>query len=326
MAHEATPTEDDYTAISQIARDLLLVTDPTGAYDPGPTLQLIENGERAIVLREDGWHPNGNDGDDSDTLPSNIVGWAIAHNRAEGRVDGHFALERSDKYNEHAAQLLAFIEKSAHEILAERDSDETTIVSQTGAKDSIRQAVLKNAGFEKAREWLFMERDLTEEDDTPDIPDDIIISRILTEEQRRKAHDVLETSFRDHFASYVETFEEFEARIDTYPGHDWAHDFIAEVEIDGELIPVGTLVTGWQPVSSTALPEYLGVTSEARGRGVAKALFQAFYANARQFGFAKAELEVDADSPTKAHEIYEALGFREDYRLETWHKTITRNK
>ncbi len=325
MAFEANPTPEDYTAISLIAREIHEAADPSDAYDPSPLLQLLDSGQRAVVLHDDAWHPSGNDDDPDAKLPNNVIGFATAHDRAEGRIDGQFAVERtSDDYAEHAARLLQWQDRAAQEILADRDTDSAIIVNQTGANDPIRKKVLAEAGFTKAREWLFMERELTEDDDSPEIPDSVTISRILTTEQRLVAHKVLETSFRDHFASYEETYEEFEERIGMYPGHDWAHDFIAEVEIDGEMKAVGALFTGWQPVSNTALPEYLGVTSEARGRGVAKALFQAFYADARQFGFARAELEVDAASPTGAHEIYKKLGFQESFRLETWHKTVTR--
>lgn len=323
MAFEAEPTPDDYTAIAQIAREVILTDNPSEAYDPAPLLQLLESGQRAVVLHEEAWHPSGNDSDPDAELPNNIVGFAIAHDRAEGRIDGQWAVERNnDSFHENAAVLLAWLDRAGAQIVAERTGDSAIIVNQASSTDTTRKEALAKAEYEKAREWLFMQRPLTEEDDEPHIPDDVVISRILTEEQKRTAHRVLEASFKDHFASHEETFEEFEARIDTYPGHDWAHDFLAEVEVDGTVKAVGALFTGWQPITSTALPEYLGVTSEARGRGVAKALFQAFFANARQFGFARAELEVDASSPTSANEIYEKMGFRESSRVETWHKTV----
>src|SRR3546814_4174159 len=59
----------------------------------------------------------------------------------------------------------------------------------------------------------------------------------------RAVHDVLESSFTDHFNSSEETFQEFVHRLREDPGHRWDHWWIAEI-VDGEGAPeaVGVLV------------------------------------------------------------------------------------
>ena len=53
----------------------------------------------------------------------------------------------------------------------------------------------------------------------------------------------------------------------------------------------------------------VGTVQAARGRGVGTALVARSLAALRQSGYAEAELDVDADSPTGAGRLYERLGF-----------------
>ena len=323
MAFEAEPTPEDYTAIAQIAREMLRDMDPDEAFDPSAIINQLDSGERAVVIREQGWQPNGHPSEEA--THSKVVGWAIAHDRAEGRVNGAFALQRShDDYRALCARLLQWLDRATLDIMTQRGVRDSLIVNESGDQDFERHHALIESGYERARTWLIMQRPLTEADAHAHADQSVRIRRILTDEDRRAAHDVLEESFKDHFNNFEETFAEFEARIELFPGHEWARDFLAEVTIDGALTPVGTLLTGWHPVSNTAVAEYLGVTQNARGQGVAKALFEAFFAQAHELGFARAELEVDATSPTGAHVAYEKLGFVEDTRVISWHKHLTR--
>ena len=68
--------------------------------------------------------------------------------------------------------------------------------------------------------------------------------------------------------------------------------------------------------------EYIGVTRAARGRGAAKGLLHAVIRDAAERGREFVDLEVDADSPTNAHEIYSAMGWRTKYATETWHAPL----
>ena len=50
---------------------------------------------------------------------------------------------------------------------------------------------------------------------------------------------ILESAFADHFNSSEETFDEFIFRLREDPGHRWDHWWIAEVDVDGEMVPGG---------------------------------------------------------------------------------------
>jgi len=68
--------------------------------------------------------------------------------------------------------------------------------------------------------------------------------------------------------------------------------------------------------------EYIGVSRRARGRGVAKALLHSVIAEAASRGRDRVGLEVDADSPTGADQLYSSMGWHTDYVTESWHKDI----
>ena len=140
-------------------------------------------------------------------------------------------------------------------------------------------------------------------------------------------HEMLESSFEDHFNSYRESFPEFVQRLREDPGHRWDHWWLAFVEGDeGQPLAAGAVV-------STVLPEnakghegsyidYIGVHRHARGRGIAKSLLHTVIADAAQRGRDRVGLEVDADSPTGADGLYRSMGWQTDYVLETWFKEL----
>lgn len=141
----------------------------------------------------------------------------------------------------------------------------------------------------------------------------------------RAVHDILESSFTDHFNSSEETFEGFVHRLREDPGHRWDQWWLAEL-VDGDTPePAGALV-GTVSKSSTgpdgSYVSYLGVLESARGRGVAKGLLRTIIADAASRGRDRVGLEVDADSPTGAEGLYVSMGWTTKYTTESWHKDI----
>jgi mycothiol synthase len=65
--------------------------------------------------------------------------------------------------------------------------------------------------------------------------------------------------------------------------------------------------------------DYIGVHRQARGRGVAKALLHAAIRDAHDRGRDRVDLEVDADSPTRADGLYRSMGWTLDHVTESWH-------
>ncbi|MGZ4719146.1 GNAT family N-acetyltransferase [Oryzihumus sp.] len=268
-------------------------------------------------------------------------GWATVHDRAAARVviavvvDPDLDAARADDV---AAYLFEWAREQAADLGRERGVEVTQMDSGAFADDPRQQLWLTGRGFLRMRSWWQMSRPVTPEEGNEDAfppPGEGVTVRLVAregdampeEEDLRTVHDILETSFTDHFNSHQESFDEFVARLREDPGHRWDHWWIAELERDGMTpLPVGALVgsvspgTGGEPDGSYV--EYLGVLAAARGRGVARSLLHAVIADAARRGRDRVGLEVDADSPTGATALYEAVGFATTYVTQSWHRDL----
>lgn len=269
-----------------------------------------------------------------------IRAWGRVHDRAAGRMV--LLLVVSPDLDDRAADasarlLLAWAETQAQEVGVARGHDPQQVDTGTFSGDERQQRWLARAGFRRVRTWWQMSRPVTpDEADLVPSPtrweaDGVVYRQVeregggMPEEQDlRTVHRVLEGAFTDHFNFKPETFGEFLARLREEPGHRWDHWWLAELtDAAGEPAAVGALAGS---VSETddgpegSYVDYIGVLSEARGRGVAKGLLRTIIADAAARGRDRVGLEVDADSPSGAERIYTAMGWRTTYETESWHK------
>ncbi|MGH3330267.1 MAG: GNAT family N-acetyltransferase, partial [Nocardioidaceae bacterium] len=235
-----------------------------------------------------------------------------------------------------AEVLLEWADEAANRVGAERGLDIQQIDSGAFADDPRQHRWLTKAGYTKVRNWWQMSRAVKPEEAELDAEtSEGVVIRLVEREGRampdeddlRTVHDILETSFADHFNSHEETFDEFVFRLREDPGHRWDHWWIAELVEDGkDPEPAGTLVgavregENGQPDGSYV--EYLGVLQSARGRGLAKSLLNTIIADAASRGRDRVGLEVDADSPTGADSLYVSMGWETSYVTQSWHKDV----
>ena len=272
-------------------------------------------------------------------------GWASAHDRAAGRMLTTLAVDRELPPREAdrcARVLLEWCDAQARAVGESRGVPVQQIDATAFADDPRHQQWLADAGYAKVRSWWQMVRPVVPEDrELAPTPGDrgVVVRRVRREggyesgtmpeaADLHTVHDVLEAAFADHFNSYEESFDEFVHRLREDPGHRWDHWWIAEI-VDGEGgapepagALVGTWLTGPDDTPDGSFVAYIGVLENARGRGVAKALLRTIIADAAERGRNRVGLEVDADSPTGAHELYQALGWRTKYVTESWHKDV----
>lgn len=274
-----------------------------------------------------------------------IRAWGSVHDRAEGRMLFVHVVERDlpDDVADACSQLLfSWADEQARAVGGARGLEVQQIDTGAFAEDQRQHGWLEAAGFAKVRTWFQQNRPVAAHE-AGLVPDparwerDGVTIRLV----RRTAeglpdavdlhavHQVLEAAFRDHFNSWEETFNEFVHRLREDPGHRWDHWWLAELQSPGLAgigpVPVGALVG--THVESNDGPDgsyvsYIGVLDDARGRGVAKALLNTIIADAASRGRDRVTLEVDADSPTGAHGLYEALGWRTTYVTESWHRDV----
>jgi GNAT superfamily N-acetyltransferase len=271
-----------------------------------------------------------------------VIGWATIHDRAGGRtmVEVTVAVDGIDEADADrlAAAFFAWAAEAGQVIAAGRDLSGTQLDSGAYADDARQRRWLDAAGYRQTRTWLQMSRPVTpdeaEEGALPGPREGVTIRRVQKHDNGlpvaadlQTVHRMLEESFADHFNSYRESFPEFLSRLREDPGHRWDHWWIAEVAVDGEVVPGGALVAAMlQPDESGAFGsyvDYIGVHRLARGRGVAKALLHTVIRDAAERGHNRVGLEVDDDSPTGADGLYLSMGWTTNYRTESWHRDLT---
>jgi ribosomal protein S18 acetylase RimI-like enzyme len=268
-----------------------------------------------------------------------VRGWASTHDRAAGRMLLAVVVDprlRPDVADTVAGLLLDWGQGVAVRVGAERGLATQQVDSGAFADDRRQEGWLEQHGFTRVRTWWQMSRPVTAAEATlstrlrPGVRIRPVERRgggMPSERDLRIVHDVLETSFEDHFNSHEETFDEFVSRLREDPGHRWDHWWIAEL-VDGEGGPVpagalvGSVTDGGDGGPDGSYVEYLGVLKTARGRGVATSLLRTVVADAASRGRDRVGLEVDADSPTGAEGLYTSLGWRTVYVTESWHKDV----
>ena len=271
---------------------------------------------------------------DQDGVPR---AWISVHDRAAGRTMVALYVDRTvEEAATVAAALYAWGEEQAREICVLREVTQTRLDASPFADDTVQQQWLTAAGYTKRRTWPQMTRPVTPEEVTslPTPREGVTLRRVASHENGlpvagdlHLVHEMLESSFEDHFNSYRESFPEFVQRLREDPGHRWDHWWLAFVEgDDGRPLAAGALVGTVLRENAEghegSYVEYIGVHRDARGRGVAKALLHAVIADAAQRGRDRVGLEVDADSPTGADGLYSSMGWKTDYVLESWFKDV----
>lgn len=317
---------------------------PTAADVPATTA-LVRAHQRAA---------NGSAGTDPEAVEANLVGygswtrrqvlvfdgerlvaWLAVHDRAAGRTTVEVTVDpglTEPVATTIAKALFAAAERHARDIAQSRDLHATLLDSGAYADDQRQQGWLTGYGFEKVRTWLQMSRPVTPTDatDAPAPREGVTIRMVRVHpdglpvaEDLQAVHRVLEESFQDHFSSYRESFPEFIMRLREDPGHRWDHWWLATVDVDGERLPAGAVVTTVLPEDASGFEgtyvDYIGVHRRARGRGVAKSLLNTVISETSHRGRNRIGLEVDADSPTGADGLYTSMGWVTKYRTQSWH-------
>lgn len=267
-------------------------------------------------------------------------GWVSCHDRAAGRVLTGVTVD-PDLTEPVADGVAAFCFSRAEEFGIQIGADRglpTTQLDSGAFRDDPRQGRwLTETGYTQVRQWWQMSRPVSpgEAHSLPAPRAGVEVRRVRRDDvvgmpqddDLRAVHQVLESSFADHFNSYRETFEEFVGRLREDPGHRWDQWWLATVDGAAAGAVVATTVTGrlddeGRPQPDSSYIDYIGVDERARGRGVAKALLRAVVADAAARGRHKVGLEVDADSPTGADGLYRSMGWQTAYVTQSWHKDL----
>ncbi|PFG19939.1 GNAT family N-acetyltransferase [Serinibacter salmoneus] len=185
------------------------------------------------------------------------------------------------------------------------------------------RALPTTLGFQIARWFTSMDRDLADPPPPARVPEGVRLVP-LTPQNDAATMAAVVAAFQDHWGS---------APIDAAEWHqtvrgEFFRDDLTFVAVPADAGPAGpvlgaaiTIVTPedfpLQGYTSSYLAT-LGVTRQARGKGVASALLAAVLGATAEAGLERVVLDVDTDSPTGALGLYERAGFVASSRSATW--------
>ncbi|HJZ45637.1 MAG TPA: GNAT family N-acetyltransferase [Roseiflexaceae bacterium] len=216
------------------------------------------------------------------------------------------------------AFLLQLAEDRARDALPDRASEQPArLRGNIAAANQGARQLFRGAGFQIIRHFWRMEIDLAAQPAPPRLPEGISIRDFVPGQDERATHAAVEEAFEDHWEHAPIAFEEWERRLIRRDDFDPSFWFLATN--GGEVI--GTALC-YARSDTMGWVRGLGVRRGWRGRGLGLALLQhafgAFYARGRT----TVGLGVDAQSPTRATQLYQRAGMRVTEEYETYEKIL----
>jgi ribosomal protein S18 acetylase RimI-like enzyme len=215
-------------------------------------------------------------------------------------------------------RVLEVLEQRGRELAAEAGHDHVVFDVGVYREDERSRWWFAERGFEIGTTFTRMRVDFDGPVDVPPLAPALTIRETdLSEEQLRIAHLLDEEAFTEHYMHVAVDFETFRKRF-TEHGDGWASLWLAE--LDGT--PVGLLVGTKQFLEDedAGYVRTLGVVPAGRGRGVAKALLRAYFAQQQEQGRSGVLLHVDVANVTNALALYESVGMRPILVIDAWTK------
>ncbi len=300
-------TLEDAPAVAE----LLLASDTAVLGHSDYTLTEVEADLRSSDDEHIGWY------DDAGTL----VGYgSVSRIEQTSRIeiDAYVHPEHDSALGD---DVLAALEERGLELAAEAGHDHALFDMGVYRQDERTRGWLAKRGFETATTFTRMRIDLHGPQPAPEAPAGVVVRRSdANDDDLRLALDIHEKSFTEHFGHVPRTFETFREQFHEH-GADWSSLWIGDV--DGE--PAGLLIGTQQFVEEEngGYVRIVGVLPEARGRGLAKALLQTYFAACQEDGRTAVLLHVDQANVTNALGLYESVGMRPVLQIDAWTKKVT---
>lgn len=222
------------------------------------------------------------------------------------------------------AMMLARNEERLRAVAATHDTDRPKVLGVgTPEANAGARALARQFGYEPIRWFTDMERPLSDElPPVPPLPDGLEV-RPMTRDQARQVWEADQEAFRDHWGGWDQSDASFLRWIE-------APDFQPELAVvawDGDEV-AGAVLNVIYPEENAAFGMARGWLDSVftrrpwRRRGLASALIVRSLHLLREQDMAIAALGVDADNPSGAFGLYEAVGFAPTERFIAWRKPL----
>src|SRR5262245_44372108 len=198
---------------------------------------------------------------------------------------------------------------------------------ETGAKrlqhdvlagDNGGPVLLESRGFREVRRFYEMGIELHGPPPDPVLPDGYTIES-FREEDAREFFDALEEAFQDHWEHHPRQFEEWWEEKRKQPDYDPTFWYAVRDDKGG----IAAASRNYPNRNGGSWIDALGVRRAHRGRGLAKALLHRTFGESYARGMNRISLGVDAQNPTGATRLYEAVGMKPEFEMITYEKPLT---
>ena len=243
-----------------------------------------------------------------------IVGYAQARRDEPAVVESWGVVHPSHRGRGLGVSLFARVEERAAQLLDGRVDGRFR--HSINAGDRRAESMLRDRGLQPVRHFWHMQIDLAGPVEAGLAPDGIEIAVISVPDDLPDVHAVLVEAFADDWGHHPEPFERFVEEEVTGPRFDPALWLLAKE--GGQAVGTATASLsgdrGWV--------DYLAVSASHRGRGVGAALLRRSFAALARPGVERVLVNVDAQNPTGATDLYERVGMRIVKRWDLWERPI----
>ncbi|WP_055697058.1 GNAT family N-acetyltransferase [Streptomyces silaceus] len=242
-----------------------------------------------------------------------LVGYALLWDDSGGeRIDvDHYVLPGRPGG---ALHLFDLMEHRAAERAAANGAARAVVHLHLNTAPTMDLPALRARGWRTVRRYHVMERHLDPAaDPLPAPPAGVTLRTCLAEEDRRRAHALLQECFTDHFDYQPRSYAQWLGDIDGEHA-DWSLIWLVHVEGFGDAAVLRT----HNDRPSTGWVGNLGVRAELRGRGLGGHLLRHAFGHYAALGRDRIGLGVDTDNSSGALALYERHGMTLDYAVDTW--------
>jgi GNAT superfamily N-acetyltransferase len=245
-----------------------------------------------------------------------IVGHAFMEEMGEGRLDTYVFTHPEYRGLGIGSLLVEHTEKRAVEYVKKYKKKNIPYEFNNiiPAENLDAKVILEERGYKFKRMYSQMSIELINEPEDAIIPENIAIKN-YTEDSAAAIYEAYCEAFQDARSHRPKPFDVW-MQERTREGHDFSLWYLAyeKEKLVGFLIGKSEENCIWV--------DLLGVSRDSRKKGIGKSLLQLIMKESYDRGIYTLALNVDADSPTNAHELYKRVGMKPVFQIAMYEKNI----
>lgn len=213
--------------------------------------------------------------------------------------------------------LFELMEARAAERAAENGVERAVVHLALNIRPTLDTAVLRHRGWRTVRRHNVLTRPLSPDaDPVPQPPDGLNLRDCVDEADRRRAHELVEETFADHYDHLPRSYGQW--LYDLGAGMDWSLVWIASQEGSGDV----AVMLSRDDRTAMGWVRNLGVLKHARGQGIAGHLLRHVFGIYAARGRDTIGLGVDTTNETGALQLYLAHRMTLHFAADTWELTL----